>query len=165
MKRIASPKALESTLENVPNYGMEEEKVKCYRTWEIILCKKVLTLGWRYLFSIWIFERNSSKPPYEEETNLWSIFSGFDVNIWKSFCWNDILNFSKERPLEEKRDLKATSHERSHKTIIYESKSSARRKDVSSNIPLHKKKNNVEKEKEKSLDDHFKFKQKMLQLR
>ena len=65
--------------------------------------------------------------------------------------------------MEEIRDLKATSHERSHRTTIYDS-NSLRKKDISSksNTLIKKKSSN---EKEKSLDDHFKFKQKMLQLR
>ena len=65
--------------------------------------------------------------------------------------------------MEEIRDLKATSHERSHRTTIYDS-NSLRKKDVSSNSNTLIKKKSIN-EKEKSLDDHFKFKQKMLQLR
>lgn len=53
MKRIASPKALESTLENVPNYGMEEEKVKCFRTLDMMVCK-----AFNFRLEIFVFNPN-----------------------------------------------------------------------------------------------------------
>ena len=83
------------------------------------------------------------------------------------FYFYDTWSFSKEKPSEEIRDLKATSHERSHKTTINDSNFAMRKKNSLSNAPniLNKNKKKVKSSKEKSLGDHFKFKLKMLQLR
>ena len=83
------------------------------------------------------------------------------------FYFYDTWSFSKEKPSEEIRDLKATSHERSHKTTINDSNFAVRTKNSLSNAPniLNKNKKKVKSSKEKSLGDHFKFKLKMLQLR